>query len=209
MKIYLIRHGEVFERGSPKRYLGVTDIPLTEEGRHTAERTAALLAGRCGSGGGESVKRILVTSPLARCRETARILKEAVRFDEIYEDAMFAEIDLGDWEMKEISEIRKAFPDEYAGRGKDIENYRTPGGETFREAAERFRAALERWTERAGAEGAGELFIVTHRGVMLSGIGLMSGVPIGEMLRAELPYGGVIENAPDAGGWKQITEVEA
>lgn len=89
MRIVFIRHGKT--RGNlEKRYIGVTDEPLCAEG------IAELRAGRypdC---------EIVVSSPMKRCIETARL---------IYPDkvpvicAKLSECDFGDFEGKNFTEL--------------------------------------------------------------------------------------------------------
>jgi broad specificity phosphatase PhoE len=67
--IYLIRHGEITQ-SSPRRFVGQTDLPLTERGREQIAAVAAFLSGR-------GVAR-LVCSLLSRCVESAAILGRAL-----------------------------------------------------------------------------------------------------------------------------------
>ena len=68
LTLYLIRHGETAwnEEG---RCQGVTDIPLTEKGRHQARAVANTFERK-------PICRIL-TSPLQRARDTAALIAQA------------------------------------------------------------------------------------------------------------------------------------
>ena len=88
--IMLIRHGQV-DGNKEKRFVGVTDSPLTIEGR---ERIASLQYPKAD---------LLYVSPLIRCRETARIIypdMEQTIIDNVremnfgsFEDKKFADLE--------------------------------------------------------------------------------------------------------------------
>jgi len=97
-KVYLIRHGET-EWTRTKKHTGLTDIPLTDEGRAQALWLREKLADK-------SFKKVLC-SPLVRAKETceiANLMKKA----EICEDLV--EWDYGDYEGKTTAEIREKDP---------------------------------------------------------------------------------------------------
>ena len=69
MRLVIVRHGNTFAPGEPPRRIGArTDLPLVESGRAQARALAAHFAA-----GGTTFDRVL-TSPLLRTRETARLI---------------------------------------------------------------------------------------------------------------------------------------
>ena len=63
-KIYLIRHGET-EWSRDGKHTGVTDVPLTEQGRKIARLLQPVLA--------REQFVLVLTSPLQRARETCEL----------------------------------------------------------------------------------------------------------------------------------------
>ncbi len=125
--IYLMRHGEI-QTGGEKRYVGQTDIPLSERGIAAAKRWHDELL---------SVKfSRIICSDLSRTRDTCRIIagKRTLPFEEI---RAFREIDLGEWDGRAMAEIKADYPQEWIERGNNIAVFRPPGGESFVDLQER------------------------------------------------------------------------
>ena len=85
--LYLVRHGEAQPVGSCCVGCG-TDLPLTEAGRRQGQEL-----GRCFRGLDPGP---VYTSPLGRCRETARLLAGPRR--ELQVCPGLRELDMGCWE---------------------------------------------------------------------------------------------------------------
>ena len=177
----IVRHGQPVGAERGKRYLGLTDEPLSPEGRRQAEKTGERLAGMTGS---HEVR--IVSSPLTRCQETADLIKKHVNCSFIETMNDLHEIDLGRWDGRYVEEIRREYPEEYLARGRDMWNYRTPEGETFAEAGARFRLAFDRLTESAAADDV--IIIVAHAGVMKAGLSLLTETAFDEWVSRDIPY---------------------
>jgi alpha-ribazole phosphatase len=149
--IYLLRHGAL-AAGSRDRFIGQLDLPLAPEGIAQAEALGEVLRER----------RIdaIYCSDLARSRQTADIVGgQAAIPIEIRRE--LREISLGDWEGLSRREVAARFPEDYAARGADLENYRVGGGESFADCR---RRVLLAWAEIL--RGAGQtVVIVGHAGV--------------------------------------------
>lgn len=89
LKIWLIRHG-MTEGNRHKRYIGITDEPLCEEGR---EQLAQMKYPR---------PEIIFASPLKRCRETAELLFTGEKLQIIEQ---LAECNFGAFENKNYKEL--------------------------------------------------------------------------------------------------------
>ena len=128
MILYIIRHGET-EWNKVKRLQGQTDIPLAEEGIRLARET------------GEGMRNLpidlVISSPLTRAVQTARLLTEG-RDVPILTDRRMIEISFGDWEGECIldsevlpADFRKLFYED------PLHCMCPPGGETFDQVRKR------------------------------------------------------------------------
>ncbi len=110
-EIVLIRHGET-EWSRDLRHTGLTDVPLTDEGRRQAAALGVPLAGRDFA--------LVLTSPLGRALETSRLAGLAGAA-QVRED--LGEWDYGDYEGLTTLEIRERRPEWWLWRDG------CPGGE--------------------------------------------------------------------------------
>lgn len=178
-KVYLLRHGHI-DTGSEKRYLGRTDVPLDAFGFEQARELH------------DYFKAIpidaIFTSPLKRCLQTTQILcmDKNTRYQIV---EAFCEIDMGDWENVPMSYIKLQYPELYTQRGKDLEYFTPPNGESFHDMAKRVRDAFDAMTHHA----TGSLLIVAHAGVNRMILSQILGVAIGDMFNIEQPYACVNE----------------
>jgi len=111
--IWLIRHGET-EWSRTGRHTGRTDVPLTAAGRMNAESLRAEVKGLHPG--------LVLTSPLARARDTARLA--GLVADDVDDD--LCEWDYGAWEGRTTGDIRV----ELADRHWLIWDHPVPPGET-------------------------------------------------------------------------------
>ena len=175
-RVYLIRHGRV-DQGDRPIMLGQTDLALSDQGR---DQIAALAAGLAGA----DIKAIYA-SPLLRCRQSAEILAQAWGLT-VRIEPDWREIDLGDWDGLPHELIRERFPDEYAARGRDLADYRPPGGESFRDLADRVTAAFARLTKNL----TGSIALVGHAGVQRVLLCHILGLPLQNQFRLVMEPGG-------------------
>lgn len=175
--LYLVRHGHAGKSG-PKRYIGWTDLPLSEKGI----RQARSLRNRFSS---IPVARI-ISSDLTRAGETARIIAGS-RAEEIERFSDFREIHLGQWEGRPFNEIKTEYPEAYAARGRDWSGFRPPGGESFSDLRRRVIPAVERCL----GETAGDLLLVAHAGVNRVILCHFLGMPLKHLFRIGQDHGAV------------------
>jgi broad specificity phosphatase PhoE/ribonuclease HI len=129
----LLRHGET-PLSAERRFAGVGDIPLTDAGVAQARSAAEAL--------GSYEIEAIVTSPLRRCRDTAKEVA-AVAGAPVREEDGFRELDFGSWEGMTFAEVRERWPDQMSAWLADP-SVAPPGGESFEDAFRRVRTALDK-----------------------------------------------------------------
>ncbi len=147
-KIFLLRHGSTT---LIDRYVGVSDVELSENGREEILAQASYVA--------QHSFPIIFCSPLRRCRQTREAL--GLHRDVIY-DERIAEINFGKWEGKTFSEIACSSPDlveEWRCAGS---SFCFPGGEKLADFYER----INDFASSVHAAEAGKILIISHGGVI-------------------------------------------
>lgn len=147
----LLRHGET-PHTAEKRFSGWggDDPGLNERGREQAERAGRHLAA---SGGCD----VIVTSPMARTRETAALVAEHVGAA-VVEEHDLRECAFGDWDGMTFAEVMAQSPAEL-DRWLASTAVAPPRGESFDDVEQRVRGARDRLLEQY--EGS-TLLLVTH-----------------------------------------------
>ncbi|GAA2235895.1 bifunctional RNase H/acid phosphatase [Streptomyces nogalater] len=174
--LVLLRHGET-PLTPQKRFSGSggTDPALSAAGREQAHRVADALARR-------GTIQAVVSSPLARTRETAGIVAARLDLDVAIEDGL-RETDFGAWEGLTFGEVRERYPDDLNAWLADPEAHPTGGGESFAEAAVRLAATRDKLV--AAYQGR-TVLLVTHVTPIKTLIRLALGAPPESLFRMEL-----------------------
>ncbi|MEM9615332.1 MAG: histidine phosphatase family protein [Actinomycetota bacterium] len=148
MTLYVVRHGRT-EANAGGLLLGRADPDLDDVGRDQVVRIADAVG---------PVDRV-VSSPLARCRQTAEAIAGGggVRGDgvEVEVDERLIELDYGEFDLRPLSEI----PAEVWAAWRADVDFRPPGGETLVELGARVFAVLD---EVSGSATEGDVAVVTH-----------------------------------------------
>jgi broad specificity phosphatase PhoE len=141
-QIYLVRHGET-EWSVNGRHTGRTDIPLTDAGREQAKDLGRRI--------GDHPFALVLTSPLSRAAETARLtgFGDAEPVDDL------REWDYGAFEGRTTIDIREEIPDWSIWRGP------WRAGETARQVGARADRVIARCLDPA-VDGDALLFAHGH-----------------------------------------------
>jgi probable phosphoglycerate mutase len=150
-RFLVVRHGES-TYGAQGRFTGREDVPLTDTGRGQA----AAVAGRIGP----LAPAVVLTSPLVRCRETAKAIAGRAGAPVVEDDRLLDER-LGPWTGLRVDEIEAGWPAELAIWRRDPAAA-PPDGESFVQVREQVRPLI---SESLLAYRGHTVVLVTHAAV--------------------------------------------
>ena len=188
----LMRHGAI-DATKEKRFVGQIDPPLSPDGRKQSEWQ------------GRQLMNIPFSevwcSDLKRAYETAAIVCRN-RGLEMTQAPELREINLGRWDGMAMSQVREQFPDLWQARGEDFGHFRPPGAESFTDLQQRVAPFIRRIADQS----AGNTLIVTHAGVIRVLLCQVLQMPLSNLFRIHLDYGGVTL-IQDINGMSQVKAV--
>ncbi|MCZ4100822.1 bifunctional RNase H/acid phosphatase [Streptomyces sp. H39-C1] len=185
----LLRHGET-ALTPEKRFSGSggTDPDLSETGRRQAQQAAISFAAR-------GTVQAIVSSPLARCRQTAEAVASRLGL-EVRIDEGLRETDFGVFEGLTFGEVRERYPaelDDWLASAKTA----PPGGESFAAVARRVSLSRDKLLARYAGK---TVLLVTHVTPVKTLVRLALGAPPESLFRMELSAASVSEVAYYADG---------
>jgi broad specificity phosphatase PhoE len=149
-ELIVVRHGE--SEGNAKGLAqGRLPFPLTERGRAQAQRVAEVI----GALGWRPDN--VVTSPLARCVETAGILAKVLGFPMALPNDAFTEIDCGRATGRSFADLEREHPGFFHRPASEWCGFREFGGESDDEVVARAAKGLDMLR--------GSVLLVTHGAV--------------------------------------------
>lgn len=134
MKLHLVRHGET-DWNREGRIQGWIDVGLNDEGRKQAQTAVEELP--------ENKTYQLVSSPLRRASETAKLLAEELTVDQLLMRPEFRELNQGHWNGLRGSWLLNRDSDRYEQWVDSPTSTSPPGGESLREVRSRVADGLE------------------------------------------------------------------
>lgn len=168
-RFYYLRHGTT-DWNAARKLQGQIDVPMNGEGYRDAERAAAVLA--------DLHLDAIVSSPLGRARETARIVAERHNCPVEYRGNLM-ERNFGRLTGRLIDDVHR----EYAITNEhDLHHLEPEEGETFVQMVERFATVVRQIL----AEYGGDVLFVSHGGMYRSFMWLLTGYPT--VCRNGVPY---------------------
>jgi len=188
--LVLLRHGET-PLTPQKRFSGSggSDPGLSETGRHQAERVAAALAA-------QGTVQAIVSSPLARCRETAHHVAARLGLDVQTENGL-RETHFGSWEGLTFAEVRERHADDMNAWLASPDAEPTGGGESFGTVTRRVTGARD---TLLAAHAGHTVLLVSHVTPIKTLVRLALGAPPESLFRMELSAASLSEVAYYADG---------
>jgi probable phosphoglycerate mutase len=158
-RLILLRHG-VTAWNREGRFQGHRDPPLADDGRVEARLLGARMAANP-----QEHPRLIVTSTLARARQTAEVVAEAIgesgEAPTLREDARLMEVGQGEWEGRTHRELAETDAERYRAWRSQAHS-EPPGAEPLPRVAERVGSLLDELT----AAGDGPVCLVSHGGTL-------------------------------------------
>ncbi len=180
--LYLVRHGET-DFNVEGRLQGRYETNLNARGRQQAGVCAGVLRDLFARDGRRPDDCAYVSSPLRRARETMEIVRAALGLDPggYSVDDRLMEISYGEWEGFTLAEIQARDPDVLARRDRDKWDFVPPGGESYRQVAERVGAWYAAVTR--------DTVVVAHGGVARVLMANFHILPEEEATHADIQHG--------------------
>ena len=178
LRLYLVRHGETADN-IRMRYLGVSDVPLTANGKREARRAAAALS--------KLPIRAIISSPMRRAVDTAAII-HAASGAELRLDARLAEGSFGNWEGRTRAEVLGLGQQdaELLARWESDPACAPPGGESIQSIQERVVRLAE---ELTGEFPDSSVAMVSHVGPIKALLAAVMEIPLQSTRRLFLDPG--------------------
>lgn len=174
--IDLLRHGEC--QGG-EIYRGSTDVPLTDRGWQQMDSSLHSDVAHA-----ETPWDRIVSSPLQRCRLFAESKSQQFNIPvQVHDD--FREMDFGDWEGREITEVHRVDGEAVTNFYRDPATVAPPNGESMQMVQGRLLAA---WQQVLDAHRGEHLLLVQHGGTIRILLAELLQMPLAAVTRMEIHY---------------------
>ena len=180
--LYYVRHGET-DFNSQGRLQGRRDTVLNTDGRRQAAECGVLLGDLFVRDHRRAQDFKYVSSPLKRARETMEIVRTMLGLEaHNYEvDARLIEIAYGEWEGLTLHEIETRNASVLSARERDKWDFAPPGGESYRELADR----IGNWYRPLTADTV----VAAHGGGVRALMAILNIVPEEQATHAQIEQG--------------------
>lgn len=177
-KIIIIRHGAI-DNKYRGRYIGATDVPLSEKG---LEESAAI---------GKYIANIncdhIFASPMLRVKQTLEtaLVPEKIKNVEYMEN--LREINFGDWEGMTFEEINAKYPNQVNDWVGTLNKFGFPNGSNVKD----FHNGIKLFKKTLVDSSGSSIMIFAHGGVILALICSILGIDKDKMLAFKVDRGSI------------------
>jgi probable phosphoglycerate mutase len=180
--LYYVRHGET-DFNKQGRLQGRRDTVLNAHGRQQAAECGVLLRNLFARDHRRPQDFKYVASPLKRARETMEIVRATLglRPHDYEVDARLIEIAYGEWEGLTLQEIETQSASVLSARERDKWDFAPPGGESYRELADR----IGQWYGSLTADSV----VAAHGGGVRALMAILNIVSEEQATRAQIEQG--------------------
>ena len=180
--LYYVRHGET-DFNSQGRLQGRRDTVLNAHGRRQAAECGLLLGDLFVRDRRRTQDFKYVSSPLKRARETMEIVRATLGLEahDYQVDARLIEIAYGEWEGLTLHEIETRNASVLSVRERDKWDFAPPGGESYRELADR----IGNWYRPLTADTV----VAAHGGGVRALMAILNIVPEEQATHAQIEQG--------------------
>lgn len=175
--VYLVRHCKPKLPSDTSMCIGITDIPLSEEGLEQAAKLRRYFS--------DKDIEAIYSSPLLRAKKTAEIIADNNIKVETRKE--LSEMNMGKWEGMTFADIKEKYPEEYAERGRNFENYIVEGGESMSMSRDRAFEQLSNIVKYS----TDDIIIVAHAGINRLILSELSGISIKKSFSFQGKYGSI------------------
>jgi alpha-ribazole phosphatase/probable phosphoglycerate mutase len=126
----------------------------------------------------------IVSSPMRRCAEFARVLAERHSLSLQLEDGL-REMSFGEWEGRTAAQVMATDPNALARFWQDPVGNRPPGGEPLQDWAQRVTVAWQTLVDQYTGQ---HILVLCHGGTMRVVLCHLLAVPLQHIWRFEAPY---------------------
>lgn len=194
-KLILLRHLKS-QWNKENRFTGWTDIPLSEEGIESAEKTAAKLADI----------RIdnVYTSPLIRNKKTVALILENLNKKDlpVVINKALDERNYGKLQGLNKEEAKKQFGEEQIHLWRRSWNIAPPDGESLKDVYRRTIPFFKKYIEADLKEGKNVLVVASHNSLRAI-VKYVEKISDADIIDLEIPYAGLLEYDFNDGVYKK------
>lgn len=192
LELIFVRHGETTSQITNK-YIGVTDIPLSERGKRQALSLARTFA--------REKLDAIYTSPLTRAKETADPIAKMLYLEaQVVSD--LCDRNYGIWEGLTMDEIQEKYPNEHDLWYKTWPEYEVPQGESERQVYERNGSALKKILEN---HDKGKILVVSHQICIRNMLSMLFEMNIDSGWHFQINHAGICRLKIDEYGYATLT----